>query len=151
MLKIINESNNELEKIRQYEDYIEEHCNNVKKAFEELINKDIPETREYLNELHKKIQNHDNSKYSNEEFDAYRKNFYPINEQEKEDNKEAFDKAWEHHYRNNNHHPEYWLDDQGNLKPFSEQNEREVRLAYLEWVCDLQAMGYKFNDTAYKY
>lgn len=141
MLKITEDSNNiELEKIKQYEEYVEEHYNNVKKAFEELINKEIPETMEYLNDLYKKVQEHDNSKWSEEEFNAYRKNFYPINEQEKEDNKEEFEKAWKHHYENNDHHWEHWLDDQGSLESLIEVGERNVRLAYLEMVCDWTAM-----------
>lgn len=142
MLKIVKESGNiKLDKDREYANYIEEHLNNVQKAFNELCNKEIPEIQEYLNELHQKIKNHDNSKYSDEEFDAYRKNFYPINDEEKEENKANFDKAWEHHYRNNDHHWQYWTDDDKNLKPFNEQNEREVRLAYLEMICDWTRNG----------
>lgn len=152
MLKIVQESENiKLDKDKEYVNYIEEHLSNVQKAFNELCDKDIPEIQEYLNELHQKVKDHDNSKYSDEEFDAYRKNFYPINNEEKESNKDDFDKAWEHHYRNNDHHWQYWTDDDTNLKPFSEQNEREIRLAYLEMIIDWTAMGYKFGDTAYQY
>lgn len=152
MLKVESENDIKSNKIQEYEDYIEEHISNVKKAFEELVNKDIPETREYLNELQQKVNKHDVSKYSDEEFDAYRKNFYPVDDKEKEDNKEEFEKAWKHHYEHNNHHWQHWLDEEtGNLISLQEFNLKEVKLAYLEMILDWQAMGYKFGDTAYEY
>lgn len=149
MIKIENE-NSEIEKKRkEYSDYIDEHVLNVRKAFEELVDSEIPEIMEYLNELQSKINVHDKSKWSEEEFEPYRKNFFPINNEEKENNKSDFDKAWEHHYTNNDHHWQYWLDlDEETLKPFE---ERKVKLAYLEMIADWTGMGYKFGDTAYEY
>lgn len=134
---------------KKYKKYIKEHRNNVKLAFEELnSNAYIYQLcgKEILEQLKERIEKHDLSKYSKEEFDAYRKNFFPINEGEKQTNKENFDKAWEHHWKNNSHHWQHRQD----KTSFSEDNAEEV-LDVLENVCDWLAMGYKFNDRPYQY
>ena len=106
---------------RMYNDYIKKHRHYVRKAFElfgdDIFNKiydyfedngrnmdDDKSILEYL------IQNHDMSKYSPEEFDAYADYFYPyenMNKTSKEIN-DNFDVAWKHHYSLNPHHPQYW-------------------------------------------
>lgn len=131
----------------QYKKYIEEHRTYIKKAFIELT--DCLGLSEYLMDdeiyykLQNRIQNHDMSKYSEEEFEPYRKQYYPINAQEKENNKDAFQKAWIHHLECNDHH---WQHRQNN-KTFDKEN----MIAILENVCDWLAMGYKFHDRPYQY
>ena len=144
MLKIINKIRVKIKEI-QYKCYIEEHRTNVMKAFIEMT--DCEELNyifmdEYIYwSLMSRIENHDMSKYSKEEFDAYRKNFFPINQ--KENNKEAFEKAWEHHWKTNDHHWQNRQDNKGlGLNSY---------IAVLENVCDWLAMGYKFNDRPYQY
>ena len=134
---------------KNYKKYIKEHQGNVRKAFEEIKENPIIYQRysgEILDALWGRVLIHDESKYSDEEFIPYRKNFYPINAEEKEENKLDFDKAWEHHWKNNSHHWQY----RKNKTSFDKNNKEEV-LDVLENILDWIAMGYKFNDRPYQY
>lgn len=93
----------------KYRSYIRNHRYNILVAYYELLN--CEELKDYwlnhynlVEKLYEKIIKHDLSKYSKEEFDAYRKQYYPIDEIEKYNNKEAFEKAWYHHWTHNEHH-----------------------------------------------
>lgn len=135
-----------LSKRKEYTDYINEHISNVKKAFDEFINNN--ECLAIVDEItigsciiidivYANIKHHDESKFSEEEFEPYRKHFYPINDKEKEDAKEEFDKAWKHHYLNNPHHWDGWA-----------LNGNEMPIIYIiEMLCDWQAMSYKFDSN----
>ena len=132
-----------------YIKYIVEHKKNIEKAFEEMRENSLIFQRyddDILNALWERVLIHDESKYSEEEFIPYRKNFFPINAEEKENNKSDFDKAWEHHWKNNSHHWQY----RKNKTSFNKDNREEV-LDVLENVLDWMAMGYKFNDRPYQY
>ena len=132
-----------------YKKYIKEHKNNILKAFDEMKNNHIIFQiggEDLLNKLHNRVLCHDASKYSIEEFEPYRKNFFPISQQEKEENKNAFEKAWQHHWQVNSHH---WQHRQ-NKKTFNKNDDEQV-LDVLENVLDWLAMGYKFNDRPYQY
>ena len=134
---------------KNYKNYIKEHQENVRKAFEEIKENPVIYQRysgEILDALWGRVLIHDKSKYSEEEFVPYRKNFYPINAEEKEENKLAFEKAWEHHWKNNSHHWQY----RKNKISFDKNNKEEV-LDILENILDWIAMGYKFNDRPYQY
>lgn len=129
LIKMIMKSREE-QHIKNKE-YIENHKSNVEKCLEtygkELcslllheINKDDTDVLNNdnlinsINSLYRavseKVKVHDNSKFSEEEFQPYAKKFFPC--QEDIDNKDNVEKefrlAWEHHYTNNDHHPEYW-------------------------------------------
>lgn len=132
-----------------YIKYIVEHKKNIEKAFEEMKENSLIFQRyddNILDALWERVLVHDESKYSEEEFIPYRKNFFPINAEEKENNKSDFDKAWEHHWKNNSHHWQY----RKNKTSFNKDNKEEV-LDVLENVLDWMAMGYKFNDRPYQY
>ena len=136
-------------KEKEYKKYIIEHKNNVLKAYENLKeNSYIYQTygEDILSELYKRALTHDNSKNQKEEFDAYRRYFYPISQEEKEKSIKDFDKAWEHHWKNNSHHWEY----RQNKKSFDKKNKEEI-LDILENILDWMAMSYKFNNTPYEY
>ena len=145
----LNKENPEIyAKQQEYLKYIEEHIYNVERAWRTikrtcvtyLAYKCNASDFIFINDL---ISKHDLSKYSKEEFEPYRKNFYPINEQEKQNNKESFEKAWEHHYMMNPHHWDYWAAD---------GRENEMPFTYVvEMICDWQAMGYKFGNTPKEY
>ena len=138
------------EKENEYRKYIDNHINNVKKAWETMksnsecmeliskyLNSSIKASISLIDEL---IKKHDLSKYEKEEFDAYRRNFYPVNDDEKNNNKESFDKAWEHHYTNNLHHWDYW---------YKSGNMDKMGFAFCtEEVCDWIGMAYQFNQSA---
>ena len=105
---------------RKYLDYVENHYDNVQKAFSEFTRRlSSPKGYKKYDKfvwhikyyddwayavLQSIIANHDLSKLDKEEFTAYRDNFYPLSEESKQANKEEFDKAWEHHKENNAHH-----------------------------------------------
>ena len=133
-------------KEHEYKKYIEEHRDNIRDAFVEVStcpDLDWIITEDISVKLFERILAHDLSKYSDEEFDAYRRYYHPINIEERENAKEDFDKAWEHHWKNNDHHWEHRQND----TDFTEETE----LAILENVCDWLAMGYKFHDRPIEY
>ena len=159
---------------RAYNDYIDNHVNNVILMYNKIFkNKSytIPEwtnEREWrmaVNTLSNHVLTHDASKYSDVEFYAYRRRFNPTEaEKEEEDEgilelvKEAFDKAWEHHYRNNYHHPQFWsyidiVNDKnsGGVRMISRKEKRETPLdmplfAIMHMICDWSAMTYHFSN-----
>ena len=93
--------------------------------------------------LDNQIKAHDLSKFSVEEWEPYRKNFYPVNEEEKENNIADYQKAWKHHYMVNLHHWDYWH----NTDSVDKMSIEFV----LEMCCDWIAMSMRFGGTAYKW
>lgn len=126
----------EIDKIKQYDEYLRKHLANVKLAFTWLtINldslfKDFPSGVVYNN-----IIQHDGSKFWEEEYDAYCEYFYGDKKRAKED----FDRAWLHHIHHNPHHWQYWLlhQDDGGMKPLEMPFECVV-----EMVCDHWAFSF---------
>ena len=134
----------------KYLDYVNNHIKNVQKAWNEevsLLDDDFIKLNK--DELASQIAAHDASKYEEDEFDAYRANYNPVNDQEKIDNEANFQAAWYHHFQNNPHHWQHWIDEHGELKPI--ENLDDIKRAYIEMICDWQAMGYVFGDTAKQY
>lgn len=131
-----------------YYKYIEKHRNFIMQAYLEMLT--CPTVlslgEKVLEELKKRIVLHDLSKYSKQEFDAYRKYYYPINKKEKENSKENFDAAWLHHWSTNPHHWQY----RQNKTNFSKDNLNDI-VNVLENICDWLAMGYNFNNRPYQY
>lgn len=138
------------DKTRDYNEYIREHRNNVFKAWQEMQIKCKDEPFIVDDWLYgiitQEIKYHDMTKYSSEEFTQYRKNFYPCSEEEKD--KAEFEKACKHHYANNSHHWQYWINDDGTFK---KAVPWDMMIAYVEMVCDWTAMAYKFGDNALSY
>lgn len=77
---------------------------------------------------------HDSSKFSSIEWSPYVNRFYgpkaPVlgstGYMHKSGDDLAFDRAWEHHWRNNPHHWNYWLDDDKNPQEMPEVLIREM-------------------------
>lgn len=128
-------------KEQEYVDYIEEHIANVKTAFQEYGDRLCQELNISKFELEKNIYKHDMSKFSDEEFDAYRNYFFPCSNEEKDE--EIFDLAWKHHYEHNPHHPQYWRKDNYIM------DMPNIYIA--EMLCDWEAMSMKFHDNTYEY
>lgn len=146
---------NTLFKIRQnlkrkkYRKYIEEHRENIEKAFYEMVM--CPEMNwtpweELHVDLYDRVKTHDLSKYDKEEFEPYRMYYYPVDKYEKILAKKVFDEAWKHHYESNRHHWQCRTYD-----PDSDTMTKEQILDCLENVLDWMAMGYKFNDRPYQF
>ena len=108
--------NTHKERVSQFSSWLQENCPDL---FENI---DI----EVFNDL---IAEHDESKFSEEEFEPYAKKWYldGINTPE-------YEAAWEHHYMNNEHHPEYW-------------NGEDMPYIYiLEMICDWGSFSMASGD-----
>ena len=127
-----------------YENYVKDHIMKVAKSFDERVyglQKVLGLGQEEMAQLILRVQTHDVSKFDVAEFPAYRNYFYPAPGEMKDD--AAFAKAWEHHYKNNDHHPEYW-DDNGILKLMSP-------VALAEMILDWEAMSRNFGGNPRQY
>ncbi len=171
------EISNSMDKLLQeekYTSYILEHQRNVFKAYTILFTKEnidklfgnaqIDYIRNFMDSLLKEISMHDESKFSDEEFDGYRLHFYPTDEEKNttksEDDirleQEKFEEAWKHHYMNNDHHPFYWqyhkYERNEDKITFVECEKLDIPTdmtikAILHMICDWEAMSIKFNTN----
>lgn len=140
---------------KAYKDYIYKHVNGVRKAFE-LFGKQLCETAiairkpsselsasELFHMMRSIIASHDRSKFGEEEFEAYAAKFYPC-EEDMKDNTQIdinFDKAWEHHYTHNPHHPEYWPN-----------NVKQMPNCYfVEMICDWIGVSIAYHSSVYEW
>lgn len=139
-----------LAKTREYLDYLEEHYDNVQKAWKEIQVKCDRKGFDFIYDDYKfhtldaMIKEHDISKLSLSEFCQYRKKFFPNELESKQKEVPEFKEAWEHHYNNNPHHWENWA----NKKYY---NPSESTFHCVHMVVDWVAMGYKFKDNAREY
>ena len=109
---------------QQYLDYLREHVNNVGHALWWMIDHHIIEETDgsLVQDLISAVPEHDLSKYSYEEFDAYDDYFYGKKGLDEDDIAivdNAFDYAWLHHIHHNPHHWQHWvlMEDEGKVKP----------------------------------
>jgi hypothetical protein len=100
--------------------YIEEHKANVKK-FADWLKENLPELFDNidLDLFNEMIDEHDDSKFSEEEFEPYAQKWFGNKEESFE-----YEEAWKHHWTHNEHHPEFWL---GEDMPY---------IYILEMLCD---------------
>jgi len=89
-----------------YCEYIIQHKDNIKKAFNKYGNTLCKQLKIDYFKLKKIIEAHDISKLDEEEYEAYRQYYYPKNNETP--NKKLFYIGWLHHQNHNKHHPEYW-------------------------------------------
>ena len=151
-----DESIEKNKKQQEYVNYIKEHVLNVQIAFNRyfipLLEKDNiceivsdQEFKEAINRASVSILDHDSSKYSDEEFDGYREKYYPTvselaNEDFQKQVEERSEKAWEHHYTNNWHHPKYWFDSENNI--YKDMNLEAI----IEMICDWTSFNIKSGN-----
>lgn len=100
----------------KYDEYLKNHRDNVYNGFL-WLKKNVPEIfdRGDLNDTNKFISDvefqcryeHDKSKWSEKEYDAYDKYFYGGNKSYEVVNQ--FNRAWLHHIHMNPHHWQYWI------------------------------------------
>ena len=114
----------------EYKNYIINHKKRVKQ-FADWLKENLPElfNEPGLDDFDELIAEHDESKFSEEEFEAYAEHFYGS-----KDNDFEFEQAWKHHWQNNEHHPEYWL---GSDMP---------HIYILEMICDWGSFGIAKGD-----
>jgi len=90
----------------QYNEYLEEHIGAVQKAAQWMVD-NLPSATELSNydrvEFLNLTKEHDESKFSEEEYFAYGEYFYGTPDED------AFNLAWLHHIHNNPHHWQHWV------------------------------------------
>ena len=119
----------------EYNTYIIEHVDNVKKAYMWLKDHNIIK-EDILDQLNL----HDASKYTDEEYKAYDDYFYGT---KTEKVKKDFDYAWLHHIHENPHHWQHWVlvnDDEG-----SYALEMPKEFVY-EMICDWWSFSHKTGN-----
>lgn len=91
-----------------YDEYLAEHIGNVNKGLHWMLdNLFLSQEEKTAIETAMVSFNHDESKYSTEEYDAYDKYFYGGNKSYAV--VQAFNYAWLHHIHHNPHHWQYWV------------------------------------------
>lgn len=105
---------------KEYKEYVIAHKERVTQ-FASWLKENCPEIFEGvdLEVFDDLIKEHDESKFSEEEFEPYAQKWFGNGQETIE-----YELAWEHHYMNNEHHPEYWL---GEDMPY---------IYILEMICD---------------
>ena len=138
----MEENNIELNNKREeYTRYIGEHRVLVKKALQQFLKiKNIQLSEEEIKTLSEEIANHDLSKYGEEEFESYRKHFFPCSFENKKESDEEFRIAVQHHYSVNNHHPQH-----------PSRRTGLNKIACIHNILDWIAMSYKFNDNIWDF
>ena len=116
--------------LEENEKYIEEHRANVKKFADWLV-ENLPELFDGcdLDTFYEVIDEHDDSKYSEEEFEPYAQKWFGNGEKSL-----AYEEAWKHHWMNNEHHPEHWF---GEDMPY---------IYILEMICDWGSFSIKSGN-----
>lgn len=113
-----------------------------------ILREDRDIDEQFLGEIYQNIKNHDKSKESPEEWEAYRDYFYSP-----EDNPrttEAFNLAWNHHQKSNPHHWQYWC----LVNDVDEPQVQALDMPFvyvIEMLCDWQSAGNHYGNTAYEW
>jgi len=91
----------------EYKNYVVAHKERVSQ-FAEWLKENLPDLFENIDIdlFDEMIRDHDESKFSEEEFEPYAQKWFGDGKKTPE-----YEAAWEHHYMNNEHHPEYWNGD----------------------------------------
>lgn len=156
-----------------YEEYIVNHKANVKDAYKHLLidtdysdrlpsDINIDDWNYAIEQLEDEIEHHDDSKFSDEEFEPYRRHFDKTKLEEAEEKADSnvaqlvedeYNRAWVHHYLVNPHHPEFWNHTDminGKLVPSLEPRSEGPRdmdlLNILHMICDWSGMSLKFRN-----
>lgn len=128
----------------KYDIYIQEHKENVTKAFnwlEENVLSEMYDEKDRL-EFGRVICQHDDSKYNEEEYEAYDEYFYGNKSYKTVEN---FNLAWLHHIHNNPHHWQFWV----LLNDDPKEGEKLIDMPdcyIIEMICDWWSFSWKKGD-----
>ena len=129
----------------KYDNYIQEHKENVAKAFY-WLSEQLPEIFKdeiSFDKCEKLIRDHDDSKYSMEEYSAYDNYFY--GRDQSYEAKMNFNYAWLHHIHHNPHHWQYWI--LINDNPDEGEIILDMPTEYIiEMICDWWSFSWKKGD-----
>jgi len=130
----------------KYNLYLNEHKANTMKAFgwlcEHVINADDMLTEFCIERVARNIKEHDESKYSEEEYSAYDWYFYS---EHQDDYLDKFNKAWLHHIHNNPHHWQHWV----LINDDAELGNVALEMPYeyvVEMICDWWSFSWKTGN-----
>lgn len=160
-----SQTDNFIEKESEYAMYVIHHKQNVKKAYEDIfLNKTYnlsslgissKQYRDTIDFLANEIRSHDNSKFSDNEFEGYRRYYYPTDDEKVHENEDSkatvetnYNEAWKHHYMYNDHHPEHWcwyLPDGQVVTTKLEVATKMPLQAVFHMICDWTGMSYAHN------
>lgn len=118
----------------KYDNYLKEHKDNVLKAYDWLKKNDL-----IRGNFRSRLEIHDCSKYSKDEYEAYDDYFYKGAKLPQIE----IEEAWLHHIHNNPHHWQYWIlyNGDGTL------NALEMPYNYaIEMICDWWSFSFKKNN-----
>ena len=137
-----------------YDQYIREHRENLRKGLlwmQQNLGKDIIDGFK-MEDAILNAEQHDESKYSKEEYDAYDAYFYgdqytDIPGQRPKEVRDAFDYAWLHHIHENPHHWQHWvlLEDDPNIGSFGKVLEMPLEYVY-EMIADWWTFSWRNNN-----
>ena len=129
LLNMINEDLDDYQE--EYKNYIIEHKANVTKFADWLV-ENLPELFTDATDVetfYELIKEHDESKWSEEEFEPYAQRWHGNKVKTPE-----YEEAWKHHWMNYEHHPEFWL---GEDMPY---------IYILEMICDWGSFSIKSGN-----
>jgi len=130
----------------EYDNYIHDHIANLKQGLE-WMERNLPFLDgEKLAEAMLNAEQHDESKYTKEEYDAYDAYFYGDHTRPPEV-QAAFDKAWLHHIHNNPHHWQHWvlLEDDPSIGSIGKALEMPLEYVY-EMIADWWTFSWRNNN-----
>lgn len=128
----------------KYDEYIRDHVANVRKGYL-WLKANVPHVLNDISEsdLEHAINNHDFSKNSEEEYDAYDAYFY--GENKSAEVMKNFHRAWLHHIQNNPHHWQHWV--LINDEPTEGFVPLEMPKVYIvEMICDWWSFSWKAGN-----
>ena len=130
---------------KEYDNYIIEHKRNVTKGYA-WIQDNLPELLDGVGHFEWLVSfNHDVSKYTAEEYDAYDAYFYGGNRSFAVC--QAFNKAWLHHIHNNPHHWQHWI--LIHDEPDEPMTIIDMPYGYIiEMICDWWSFSWKKGDLS---
>ena len=129
----------------EYFQYLSDHIHNVYQSWSQFLRPAMVEDGydvNLLSEVDELIRDHDLSKYSAPEFEAYCNHWYPTEECLNDES--AYDMAWLSHIHHNPHHPQHWvlLQDEGESRPLP------MPLKYIcEMLCDWHSFSAEDSES----
>jgi len=143
---------------KKYDEYLKSHIDAVRTGYlwirQHIDEKELKETlpdmlgAENEQKMLERIRNHDVSKYSLEEYQAYDDYFYGNDDSESksEEVDKSFNYAWLHHIHSNPHHWQYWVlihDDHSDeqVEPL-EMPDMDI----LEMICDWWSFSWRTGN-----
>lgn len=128
----------------EYDNYIHEHIANLKRGLE-WMQQYLVLDGDAITEAILDADQHDASKWTTDEYDAYDAYFYgEVKSYEVTSN---FDKAWLHHIHNNPHHWQHWvlLEDDPNIGSIGKALEMPLKYVY-EMIADWWTFSWRSGN-----